>query len=81
MTKKSDKGKFFFDNALSFDVILKIVLNDTSIKIDFASLYQLVEKWNNLLTQYQEIINIDDETIQFLVQGLKTRIDCLKEHF
>lgn len=71
-------GKFFSNTNKKYDDILKTVLPDVG-KIDVSLLDGLVDVYEKLLKEYQNKIDMSDNRIAALYQGLKYRINKLKQ--
>lgn len=71
-------GKFFSNTNKKYDDILKIVLPDVG-KIDVSLLDGLADVYEKLLKEYQNKTDMSDNRIAALYQGLKYRINKLKQ--
>ena len=72
----SGNGRFFYE-IKPFDEIIKIVKNLK--RIDISKLDGIVEWFNNLLHQYQDLTKISDRRIERLCILLNRQINKLKE--
>ena len=72
-------GKFFNNTNKDYEEILNIIKPDLK-DIDFSKLNSVVEEYKKLLLKYQAKLEISDKRIECLVNGLKTRIELLKEN-
>ena len=70
----SGEGRFFY-NVIKFDEIIKIVKDLKRIDID--KLNGIVEKFANLLHEYQDITHISDKRIDILCNLLNRQIEKL----
>lgn len=71
-------GKFFSNTNKKYDDILKTVLPDVG-KIDVSLLDGLADVYEKLLKEYQNKTDMSDNRIAALYQGLKYRINKLKQ--
>lgn len=71
-------GKFFSNTNKKYDDILKTVLPDVG-KIDVSLLDGLADVYEKLLKEYQNKTDMSDNRIVALYQGLKYRINKLKQ--
>lgn len=71
-------GKFFSNTNKKYDDILKTVLPDVG-KIDVSLLDGLADAYEKLLKEYQNKTDMSDNRIAALYQGLKYRINKLKQ--
>ena len=71
-------GKFFSNTNKKYDDILKTVLPDVG-KIDASLLDGLADVYEKLLKEYQNKTDMSDNRITALYQGLKYRINKLKQ--
>ena len=71
-------GKFFSNTNKKYDDILKTVLPDVG-KIDVSLLDGLADVYEKLLKEYQNKTDMSDNRITALYQGLKYRINKLKQ--
>ena len=71
-------GKFFSNTNKKYDDILKTVLPDVG-KIDVSLLDGLADVYEKLLKEYQNKTEMSDNRIAALYQGLKYRINKLKQ--
>ncbi|MBR3841205.1 MAG: type III toxin-antitoxin system ToxN/AbiQ family toxin [Erysipelotrichales bacterium] len=78
MNFTSATGTFFNNKEMNFEKTLDIVLTDSNIFIDFNALYDVIPQWKQMLLQYQDILQIDNQRIDVLCSGLDTRINKLK---
>lgn len=72
-------GKFFNNTNKDYEEILNIIKPDLK-DIDFSKLDGVVGEYKELLLKYQAKLEISDKRIECLVNGLKTRIELLKEN-
>ena len=72
-------GKLFNNTNKDYEEILNIIKPDLK-DIDFSKLNSVVEEYKKLLLKYQAKLEISDKRIECLVNGLKTRIELLKEN-
>lgn len=72
-------GKFFTNMSKDYEAILKTV-GCRSSHVDIKKLDGLVEAYEKLLKSYQPKMDIADQRIDKLVNGLQTRIDMLEKH-
>lgn len=71
-------GKFFSNTNKKYDDILKTVLPDVGI-IDVSLLDGLADVYEKLLKEYQNKTDMSDNRIAALYQGLKYRVNKLKQ--
>lgn len=71
-------GKFFSNTNKKYDDILKTVLPDVG-KIDVSLLDGLADVYEKLLKEYQNKTDMSDNRIAALYQGLKYKINKLKQ--
>lgn len=73
-------GKFFSNTNKSFDDILKVIYEDIKY-LDLSLLDGLVDDYKSLLLEYQNKTDMSINRIDALSNGLKIRIEKLKEYF
>lgn len=71
-------GKFFTNTEKKFDEILKVIYDDIK-NIDITLLNGLCDEYKKILKEYQNQTDMSDNRIDALYQGLKYRIDKLKQ--
>ena len=71
-------GKFFTNTEKKFDEILKVIYYDIK-NIDITLLNGLCDEYKKILKEYQNQTDMSDNRIDALYQGLKYRIDKLKQ--
>lgn len=79
MNFSSGNGKFFSNTKKNYEDILNIIKPDLK-DIDLSKLDGIVEDYRNLLLKYQERLEISDNRLNSLTNGLKTRIELLKDN-
>ncbi len=72
-------GMFFTNTNKNYEDILKTIGNDV-VNIDFSKLDGLCEEYRLLLNKYKDKMDISENRINQLVNGLKQRIDKLKKN-
>lgn len=78
---KNAHGSFFTKKDVDFEKILKIVLDECSLDIDFNQLKKVPNQWKDILLSYQYISLISEAQINELIKGLNQRIELLENHF
>ena len=78
MNFTNGKGKFFSNTNKSYEEILKVISKDIK-NIDFNVLNDLPLEYEKLLKNYQDKTDMSDARVEKLVNGLKYRIENLKE--
>ena len=71
------KGKFFTNVSKDYEDILKVIYKD--IDVDINKLDGLCEEYRTLLEKYKDKIDLSNERINKLVNGLNIRINKLKD--
>lgn len=74
-------GSFFNEKDIDFEVILQNILGNTNFEIDFERLNAISDKWRELLISYQRVSDMSIERINMTCNGLKKRIEKLRQHF
>lgn len=77
MNFENSAGKLFYDTHKKFSKYPNLI-SDFS-RFDFNKLNDLPGKFKEVLTQYKEYAYMDENRIDKLVNGLKMRIDKIKE--
>lgn len=72
-------GCFFNQKKLSFQKMLEMVKPYINYSIHYCELYEIAEKWKQLLVKHKDKVNITDEKIECLYEGLKLRINLLEK--
>lgn len=70
-------GSFFNEKDVDFDVVFDRVIKWIDFYIDFNALFNVANKWKELLMIYQYESNISIEKIDLISDGLIYRIDKL----
>lgn len=79
MNFENTTGCFFNDKNMDFEKILDIVCNQECLDdIDFVTLEKVPNLWKEELLKYQKVTMFTDEKINVLINGLKVRINKLK---
>lgn len=71
-------GSFFNEKDVDFETILQKILGNITLKIDFDGLYNISNKWRELLISYQRVSDMSTERIDIIFNGVRERIKKLK---
>lgn len=80
MNFNTASGSFFNQREMDFEKILKLVLSNVSITIDFQKLIEAADTWKSILVENQIQSSLSDERIEICYKGLLVRIDKLKSY-